>query len=172
MWGWTNFFGAFPDLDLAIAVFMNQWSLPNDTEGARYHEARLIVDLVRTWAERERAGTLRTLPPRSWAWKVSYLAGLTMVANVNAALGIKEPISPATIEMMVRSAAPRPRSAGDQPIWDPDGFRAGIADLAGAELTPAGISAFFKSDKLQVLSEELPLLYLELGGRGNLPAPN
>ena len=29
----------------------------------------------------------------------------------------------------------------------------------------------FRSDKLRVLPEELPLLYLELGGRGSLPTP-
>lgn len=172
MWGWTNSFIAFPDLDLAIAVFMNQWSLPNDTQGARYQEARLIIDLVRSWVERERAGTLRTLPTRSWAWKVSYLSGLMMVEYVNAVLGIKETISPATIEMMVGGVAPRFRFGRDESLWDPAGFRAGIEDLTGVELTPAGVAAFFKSDRLQVLSEELPLLYLELGGRGSLPAPN
>ncbi len=171
MWGWTNHFVAFPDLDLAIAVFMNQWSLPNDTQGARYQEARLIVDFVRSWVERERAGTLRAVPARPWGWKVSYLAGLMMVEYVNAVLGIEERMSPATVEMMVRGAAPRFRSGSDESLWDPAGFRAGLEDLATAELTPTGVAAFFNSDRLRVLPEELPLLYLELGGRGSLPAP-
>jgi len=41
----------------------------------------------------------------------------------------QEPISPATLEMMVRGAAPRSRVSGDENLWDPAGFRAGIADL-------------------------------------------
>jgi CubicO group peptidase (beta-lactamase class C family) len=172
MWGWNNWFVAFPELDVAIAVFMNHWSLPNDAAGSRYQEARLVVDLVRSWIERERAGTARVLPPRSWAWKVSYLAGLMMVDHANGILGIAERMSPETVEMMARGASPRFRFGPEQSLWDPAGFRAGVRDLSQAELTPAGLVAFFKSEKLQVLPEELPLLYLELGGRGTLPAPN
>jgi hypothetical protein len=170
MWGWTNHYIDIPELDLAIAVFMNEWSLPDDAQGARYREAGLVIDFVRSWIERERAGVLRAPPAHPWAWKVSYVQGLMMVESVNGALGIKEPISPTTIDMMVRGAAPRPDRNGES-VWDPDGFRAGITDLATAELTPAGITAFLKSDRLQVLPEELPLIYLELGGRGNLADP-
>jgi len=170
MWGWTNHYVAYPGLDLAVAVFMNQWSLPDDGQGARYREARLIIDLVHSWIEREAAGKLRTLPPRSWAWKVSYVQGLMMVESTNGALGIKEPLSAATIDRMVRGAAPR-RNRDSAPVWDPAGFRAGIADLTAAELTPAGIAAFLASDRLQVFPGELPLIYLELGGRGNLTDP-
>ncbi|MBM4187017.1 MAG: beta-lactamase family protein [Gemmatimonadetes bacterium] len=167
MWGWTNHFVAYPDLDLAIAVFMNQWSLPDDGQGARYREARLVIDLVRGWVSRERANTPRHLPVRSWAWKVSYVQGLMMVESTNGALGIAERFSRTDIDKMVRGAAPRAdRYRTIQ--WDPAGFRAGVADLSAAELTPAGIAAFLASDRLQVLPEELPLIYLELGGRGNL----
>ena len=170
MWGWTNLYADFPGLDLAIAVFMNQWALPNDAQGARYLEARVIIDFVRSWVERDRAGTLRPVPTRSWAWKVSYVQGLMMVESINGVLGIKEPLSAATIDMMVRGVAPRlDRNGGS--VWDPSGFRAGVSDLAGAELTAAGIAAFLRSDRLQVLPEELPLIYLELGGRGNFPDP-
>ena len=168
MWGWTNWFVGYPELDVAIAVFMNQWSLPDDGAVARYREARLIIDMVRSWIERERAGTLKIAARRPWGWKVSYVAGLMMVEYANAVLGIKEPISPATIEMMVQGAAPR-LERGGQSLWDPEAFRAGIRDLASAELTPTGVAAFFKSDRLQVQREELPLIYLELGGRGSLP---
>lgn len=171
MWGWTNWYVAFPELDVAIAVFMNQWSLPDDTQGARYQEARAIIEFVRSWVQRERAGQARTVPARSWAWKVSYVQGLMMVEYVNAVLGIAERMSPATIEMMVRGAAPRPDRGGER-LWDPEGFRAGLRDLAATDLTPTGIAAFFRSERLQVLSEELPLIYRELGGRGSLPAPN
>jgi CubicO group peptidase (beta-lactamase class C family) len=165
MWGWTNRFIAFPELDAAIAVFTNHWSLPNDP-ATRYKEASLIVDFVRSWLERERAGTLKPVPERSWAWKVSYVAGLMTVDAVNGVLGIKDRLSPATIDAMVGGAAPR--ATGAASVWDPEGYRAGLADLAKAELTPAGIAAFLKSDRLQVLPEELPLIYLELGGPGFL----
>jgi CubicO group peptidase (beta-lactamase class C family) len=169
MWGWTNRYIDFPDQDLAIAVFMNQWSLPDDPLGARYKEANLIIDFVRSWIEH---GTARAqVPPaRSWAWKVSYVAGIMMVEHVNGALGIKDRLSPAAIEAMVKGAAPRlDRSPS---VWDAAGFRAGIADLSRVpELNPATIAEFLKSDRLQVLPEELPIIHLELGGRGSLPAP-
>lgn len=168
MWGWTNTFTAFPELDLAVAVSINQWSLPGDGTGERYREARLIVDLVRAWLDRERRGALREVRARSWAWKVSYVQGLMMVDHVNGMLGIAERLSPSTIEMMTRGAAPR----GDRALWDPEGFRAGLRDLADATLTPQGIAAFLRSDRLQVLQEELPIIYLELGGRGAFPGSN
>ncbi len=168
MWGWTNWYTDFPGLDLAIAVFMNQWSLPDDVQGARYREARLVIDFVRSWIEREQAGRRYPVPERSWAWKVSYVAGLMMVDYVNGALGIAERLSPATIDRMVEGAAPRQGRDG-RTVWDPEGFRAGLDDLAHAELTPAGIAAFLKSDRFKVLPEELPIIYLELGGRGGLP---
>ena len=170
MWGWTNTYLAFPGLDLAIAVFMNQWALPNDAQGARYQEAGLVTNFVRSWVERDLTGTLRPVAAHSWAWKVSYVQGLMMVESVNGVLGIKDPLSAATLDMMVRGAAPRMERNGAS-VWDPEGFRAGIADMAGAELSPTGIAAFFQSDRLRVLPEELPLIYLELGGRGTLPDP-
>jgi CubicO group peptidase (beta-lactamase class C family) len=169
MWGWTNLYIAYPELDVALAVFMNQWALPNDGQGGRYREASLIVNFVRSWVERERAGTLRPVAARSWAWKVAYVQGL-MVVESNGALGIREPLSAATVETMIRGAAPRTDRPG-QVGWDPDGFRAGLADMASAELTPAGIAAFLRSDRLKILPEELPLIALELGGLGNLVAP-
>ncbi|MFN0181122.1 MAG: serine hydrolase domain-containing protein [Gemmatimonadales bacterium] len=169
MWGWTNHYVAYPGLDVALAIFMNQWALPNDGQGGRYREASLIINFVRSWVERERAGTLRAVPPRSWAWKVAYVQGLIVVES-NAALGIREPVSAATVEMMVRGAAPRNDRPGSV-SWDADGFRAGLTDMAAAELTPAGIAAFLKSDRLKILPEELPLIALELGGLGNLVAP-
>jgi hypothetical protein len=170
MWGWTNRYVDFPDLDLAIAVFMNQWSLPDDPAGARYREAKLIIDLARGWVTREKAGTARAPVARPWAWKVSYVAGLMTVYFTNVSLGIKDPISPATIEMMVKGAAPRPGKGGEN-VWDPAGYRAGLRDLASAEPTPQGIAEFFRSDRLQVLPEELSIIYLELGGSGGLPLP-
>ncbi len=171
MWGWTNTYAAYPNLDLAVAVFMNQWSLPDDGQGARYREAKLVIDFVRSWMMRERAGTLQAVRARPWAWKVSYVQGLMMVDYVNGILGISERLSPAAIETMVRGAAPRADRDGAA-RWDPDGFRTGLDDLAREELTPAGIATFLGSDRLQVLPEELPLIYLELGGRGTFPAPN
>ncbi len=169
MWGWNNRFIDFPDLDLAMAVFTNHWSLPNDSQGVRYREALMVIDFVRSWCEREKAGTLRAVPARPWPWKVSYVAGLMMVGYVNAYLGIEERLPPSTIDIMVKGTAPKP---GTTSVWDPDGFRAGLRDLAAAELTRAGVAAFLKSDRLQVLPEELPLIYLELGGRGPFPTAN
>ncbi len=90
-----------------------------------------------------------------------------MVDHVNGMLGIAERLSPSTID-----DDPRRGAAGDRALWDPEGFRAGLRDLAGATLTPQGIAAFLQSDRLQVLPEELPIIYLELGGRGAFPGPS
>jgi hypothetical protein len=93
-----------------------------------------------------------------------------MVEHVNGVLGIKDRLSPSAIDAMVAGAAPRLDRAPS--VWDEAGFRAGVADLSAvAELTPAGMTEFLKSDRLQVLPEELPMIHLELGGRGSLPAP-
>ncbi len=172
MWGWTNRFIDYPDLDLAMAVFMNHWSLPNDARGARYREATYLIDFVRSWIQRERAGRLRPVSRHSWAWKVSYVAGLMTVHSVNGTLGIKERLSPEMLGEMVRGEVSRPEAVRDANVWDAAGYHAGIKDMGAAEQTPAGIAAFMKSDRLQVLPEELPLLYLELGGNGSLPAAN
>lgn len=170
MWGWTNYYGDFPGLDLAVAVFTNQWSLPDRDQGAGNKERQLIVDMVRTWVERDLTGNSRSTPAHSWAWKVSYVQGLMLVESINGLLGIRERLSATDIDRMVRGAAPRfDRYA--RVMWDPAGFRAGISDMAAAELTPAGIAAFLASDRLKVLPEELPLIFLELGGKGNLTDP-
>lgn len=170
MWGWTNQFVAYPGLDLAVAVFMNQWSLPDDVQGGRYREATLVINLIKGWIEREHAGVRRAPAPRSWAWKTSYVQGLMLVEDFNAALGIPERLSEADVDALVRGAAPRSdRFAAAS--FDPEGFRAGIAALSAETLTPAGITAFLASDRLAVLPEELPIIFLELGGAANLTAP-
>jgi CubicO group peptidase (beta-lactamase class C family) len=168
MWGWTNTFIAFPELDLAVAVSINQWSLPDDAS-TRYREATFIIELVKSWVERERAGRLVIPPKQSWAWKVSYLAGMMVVERTNGMLGIDEPITEAMVDRMVGGADARSDLERGARRWDPDGFRAGIREMAAVEMRPDSISAFFRSGRLQVLAEELPLLYLELGGRGGFP---
>jgi CubicO group peptidase (beta-lactamase class C family) len=170
MWGWTNTFLAFPELDVALAIFMNQWSLPDDA-ATRYREATFIIDFVKSWLQRERAGQLVEVAPRSWAWKVSYVAGLTLVERTNGALGIDERLTPATIDAIVRGAGIQRDLERGEPLWDPDGFRAGIADMGGVELRLPTIAEFMRSSRLKVLPEEVPLLYLELGGRYVVPNP-
>jgi CubicO group peptidase (beta-lactamase class C family) len=168
MWGWTNNYIGFPALELALAISMNRWSIQNEA-ATRLREATLITEFVRSWVVRERAGTLVIPPTRSWAWKLSYIAGMMVVERINGTLGIDEPISAAKIEAMVRSADVQAELGPGDRVWDADGFRAGIRDLTPVEMRPASIAAFIRSGRAQVMPEELPLIYLELGGRGGLP---
>jgi hypothetical protein len=147
---------------------MNQWPLPDDAT-ARYREASLIIDIARSLVERQRAGAIQSIAPHSWAWKVSYVAGLMIVEGINGVLGIDDPISPGMIDAMVRGSAVQTQLQRGESVWNEDGFRAGIRDMAGVEMRPQSIARFMKSDGLRIMPEELPIIYLELGGRGTLP---
>jgi CubicO group peptidase (beta-lactamase class C family) len=166
MWGWSNELTGYPELDLAIAVSKNQWPIPNDNPD-RKRELLLIQNFVAGWIKRERAGQ-RPPPTHTWAWKTSYVIGLMMAQSLGGVLGI----DPGALE---RSGVAMAKGGRDdfigaaERMWDPAGFRAGLADLA--PLTPVrdSVRAFLRSNRLQVAPEELELLFRELGGRGALP---
>ena len=162
MFGWTNNYMAYPRQDFAIAVFTNQWPI----RGLRYPEADLITTFISSWLEREARSPHPSRSMKSWTWKTSYVAGLTMVEQLKGMLGIVEPLTPEMVNTMARS---HPITALEDgvPVWDEAGFRAGVADMLSIkEFSQAGILAFLKSDRLQVLPEELELLNHELGLTG------
>jgi CubicO group peptidase (beta-lactamase class C family) len=166
MWGWSNELAAYPELDLAVAVSKNQWPIPNDSPD-RKRELQLIQNFIVGWIKRERAG-LPAPPPRSWAWKTSYVIGLMMAQSLAGVLGIDPELVAKSGEAMAKGGRGDVMGVAE-PLWDPAGFRAGLADLAPLAPTRDSVRAFLKSDRLRVAPEELELLFRELGGRGALP---
>ncbi|MDH3732899.1 MAG: beta-lactamase family protein [Gemmatimonadota bacterium] len=163
MWGWTNHFEAFPELDLAIAISMNRWDIPGDAGGARYAEARAIIEFVRSWVMDERVDDPRTPAARSWAWKYSYVAGLALTERILGALGVGSPITEEMVERMVDGT--RVNATADASLlWDPDGFRTGVSDMSAVEPTIPAITAFYASADIKVGPEEMALIYADMGG--------
>jgi CubicO group peptidase (beta-lactamase class C family) len=162
MFGWTAEYAAYPVQDFAVATFTNQWPI----RAVGYPEAAAIAKFISSWLEREARSPGVTRPVKSWTWKTSYVAGLIMIEQLKGMLGIPQPVTPEIIDVMAR-AEPRAWLENGVLVWDEDGFRAGVADmLTIKEWSQAEILAFLKSDQLQVLPEELELLYRELGTSG------
>jgi hypothetical protein len=84
-------------------------------------------------------------------------------------LGVATELEPDAIERMARSVAERSGAVGDTggALFDPDGFRAGVADMRAVRMTPAGLREFLESPRMKVALEELELIDLELGGNGS-----
>jgi hypothetical protein len=129
-------------------------------------EPATIADFISIWLQHESTNLTRLPPRRSWGWKTSYVMGLIMVDRINGGLGIDSPIDDTILDSMVASADVKREEENGISVWDPAGFRAGVTDLRSVKMLPQQIRAFLSSDRLQVLPEELEILYRELGGRG------
>ncbi len=165
MYGWTNTFAAYPDQGFAVAIFTNHWPMRHE----RYREHGLIADFISGWLAREQKHLEWQPPAASWAWKRSYVMGLTFVEQLQGGLGVATELEPDAIERMARSVAERSGAVGDTggALFDPDGFRAGVADMRAVRMTPAGLREFLESPRMKVALEELELIDLELGGNGS-----
>jgi len=163
MYGWTNDFRAYPELELAVATFSNHWPILHP----RYHEHDLIARFIVAWLGRAKAGGGAAPRAASWAWKTSYVVGLTMGEQLKPALGTEGTVTPGMIDSMAAGARPRD---GDRPrpeLWDDDAFRTGVTDLLGVRpQTYAAIRAFLASDRLRILPQELEVINRELGVTG------
>jgi CubicO group peptidase (beta-lactamase class C family) len=159
MWGWITDYRAFPRLDLAIAVFTNQWDMGEWQSGtANPSIAEHIAELAAATVAGHRPST------HSWAWKRSYLIGLSLAVATQGACGIDEPFSPEQISAMVDCAYP-----GADELWDDGGFRTALRDIEHAEFTLEGLERFFASDRCQLSRPELDALWLDAGGTGGAP---
>jgi hypothetical protein len=170
MFGWHNDFRAYPGLDLAVSVATNQWDMVLWSDATWRPSYRLIEDFIASWIKREKAGTLRAVPRQTWAWKTSYVIGLNMASQLKGLLATVSPVTPEIIDAMARQGKEYSAGPTGQPTWDPAGFRAGMEDMLGAQpLSPTNMQAFFQSEKLRILPEELYLLVRELRGRNGFP---
>jgi len=76
-------------------------------------------------------------------------------------MGIREELTQELVDTML---------AGAQGTLDEDGFKAGMRDLAKAELTIPGLEAFLDSG-CRLSRAELDAAWVELGGTGHFPLP-
>jgi CubicO group peptidase (beta-lactamase class C family) len=162
--GWWTDSRAYPAHRLALVICVNRWDMtrwfnpPEDSP----------TGLVAEWL----VARLRKPPParpgRSWAWRASYAMGLLIAERCKGLLAIEEPFGDEMIEAMARGA----RGCDGAPAeWCPDAFRAGVADMLRAEMTPAGVRALLASEAVAVEPEELSLICRRFGRRGPLPVP-
>jgi len=160
MYGWNNDCRGYPRLGLSIVVACNQWPM---LCGELHTAPDLICDFVSSWILNEGTrGVVRLR--RSWAWKASYVAALNTAGSLRM-LGILDSLTPAIVEPMIAGAALHGPFDGDGGVrlWDPDGFRAGIADAATIPTAVGAFEAFSASDQCQVSVGEQELLQRELG---------
>jgi CubicO group peptidase (beta-lactamase class C family) len=160
MYGWHNNYRAYPELGLALVIAVNEWPMLK----TRYAAHNLIADFIVSWLRHE-AMTGVHRPAMPWAWKASYVVGLTMVQSVRA-LGITEPLPPDLVESMAAGAQIRHAGENGEPLWDAEGFRAGCADALEVEPSPEAIETFMHSERLRVSPGEVELLRRELGAVG------
>lgn len=169
MFGWHNDFRAWPGRDLAVAICTNQWDMVLWSDPSWRPVHQLIEDFISSWIARDQDGNLRPPPRRSWAWKTSYVIGLNMAVQLKGLLGTTSPVTPAMIDSLAGQAEAYGPSPSGQVTWDPDGFRAGMQDMLAQSMTIPSIQGFLRSNRLQVLPEELYLLTRELRGRQGFP---
>lgn len=164
MYGWANSSRAFPRLDFALVTATNYWNMTSDADAWDKGVSVVIAQCIANCVKRERMGARQQQQPHSWAWKASYVAGLIMAERMIGGLGMKSPLTEEMVDAMAAGAQLAPFASSQ--VWDADGFRAGVKDMLSVDMTPDAITAFLRSDRLQVRYEQLDVLYRELGARG------
>lgn len=160
MWGWDNFYVAFPALDLAIAVAMNRWDVASLLSGTAVPSLVVQVPMIAA------ASFMRLVDEvgdgaRSWAWKRAYAVGFAFASTMRFWQGIDEPITADVV-----------RAIGEGAVdLDPDGLRRGVEDLQRCELTFDGIEKFLASDDCPLTGTELHAAWNDVGGTGTYPVP-
>lgn len=160
MWGWMNLGLAWPDLDLVVVVSENHWPLFEGPHAPRYGGANVICN----WLANRMAGSSDGVSPpdATWAWKASYLAGVTLVERLVGVLSIDEPF---TDEMLEAAVTGSPGGTD----WDAEGFRSGVEAARRLSGHPLEYTEFLRSNDVATDPALLPLLTKALGGTGNSP---
>lgn len=149
-----------------IVAFANKWDMQGWMNADGRCPGALIADYASAVVRRARPSAR---PPRSWAWRYSYAVGLLMGERIAALLGIPERLDAETVRWMAEEA--RVLVPGEDDPWDPDGFSAGVHDVAALDGRPSTLRAFLTSDRLQIAPEELRLHWLRLGSYKGSPIP-
>lgn len=172
MFGWDNYGGAYPALDVAVVAMTNTWNVVGYGDPETTSPVDLVQRFVADWLRNEQVLARREPIPRGWAWKTSYVIGLHITEQLHCVIGIPNRLTSEMVEAMAHGASGRTGMLPDAQHWDADGFRAGVADMLSVEMTPPAIHAFVASNRLQVLPQEIELVHREQGGRRDAPIPS
>ncbi len=157
MFGWRTEGYAWPELGVTLMVAHNQWSLPDPSP-----EGGMIPDFVESWVLNAPPDVELTAASEEWAWKVSYVRGVMYAAMFRMYVGVEGDIPADGLEETIASTRVRP---GGREDWDPDGFRAGLADIAEVGFGYDEVNGFWTSEASRVTVEEAEVILRELGAR-------
>ena len=159
MFGWVNNSVAYPELDAALVMSTNNWSLPTRTK-----TGSLIPDFVGRWLAMEnREGPLRGHAV-DWSWKTSYVIGLLFVESLNGFVGIPTQLDDATWESLARRAVMRPGAPNHEAGWSVEAFLTGVRDMQKVPMAKDAIRSFRDGDEIRVSPDEIGTIFEELGG--------
>ena len=157
MFGWSTEGQAWPGLDAAVMIGVNQWRIP-DSSGDMYRITAFIGDWI--------ASLPPDFEPREatddWTWKVSYVRGAIFAAAYSMWVGIPGEMPADAIEASIEATRIVPHARQD---WNADAFRRGLEDMQSTGLSLEGVAGFWSSDASRVTLEEAKTAYRELGGR-------
>ena len=154
-WGWWGTAWAYPALDCAVVACANGWDMLGWHNPANRDPTAVVADAVATFVD---AAPEVERSPRSWAWKRSYAAGALIAERTAGTLGVAaRPLE----------ACPAAPGAG----WDADGYRAGLATVTDAPLTPAQAASAFGASADAPPPEQREALLQDLGMVYGCPMP-
>ena len=157
MFGWRTEGYAWPELGVTLMVAHNQWSLPDPSP-----EGGMIPEFVESWVLTAPPDVELTAASEGWAWKVSYVRGVMYAAMFRMYVGVEGDIPADGLVEAIGSTRVRP---GGREDWDPDGFRAGLADISEVGFGYEEVNGFWGSEASRVTVEEAELILRELGAR-------
>ena len=157
MFGWMTEGYGWPELDLTLMVAQNQWSLPDPSP-----EGRMIPAFVESWVLNAPPDVEVEPASPEWAWKVSYVRGVTYAAMFRMYVGVEGDLPAGAVEDAIAATRLQP---GGREDWNPDAFRQGLRDIAEAGFGYQDVTGFWESELSRVTIDEARRIMTELGGR-------
>jgi CubicO group peptidase (beta-lactamase class C family) len=165
MYGWFNEAASFPNLDFTVVVGANFWPIPTTGKNGDAALPYAISQFMADWLHAEADGKhAAENGGHTDAWKISYLAGLSITESTIGTLGVQgNPLDAADLTRMVFGGFSEFDEASQGSLWDADGFRAGVEDMRAVEMTPPAIQKFLESDACRVPAADHDALFEMLG---------
>lgn len=181
MYGWRTMAMAFPYADIAFVVAVNRWNSLNDSQP----EIDSVSSFIESWLKAQATGeshqsvrtVVNSLRPQATtiptisnvSWKASYLRGLLFAESYK--LGIRTPqrLTDKAARIIADDSAPALVSA-KAALWDPNGFVAGVTDMAALEATPEAVHLFATTHQMKISLAEARQLYLLFDPNGGSDA--
>ncbi len=156
MFGWRTQGQAWPELDAAVMIAINQWGIP-----APAKDMYKIVKFVGDWIATLPTDLAYTPVDDQWGWKTSYVRGAIFAAAYSTWVGIPGEMPIDALEASIASTRLIP---GERDDWNPEAFRKGVADMNSTGLSLEGVVGFWGSEACKVSLDEAQTIYQELGG--------